>query len=494
MNGMKTAVNPAKGDRSLTENPQILIIGAGIAGISCGEYLTRNGLTNFKILEATDRTGGRIWSVELDNEGGKAEMGANWIHGIERNPIYKIADQNHLLQLRNADKSLRHKDVFITEDGEMINDKVVKEVDWVYGMTIQECEEFYQMGMPTPGENDSVGEYLRQCIDEQLEKYSNDQRRIRELIVNQRISLECCVSGCNSLNDLSLSEYGSYEELPGIHYTIPPGFESVLEVLKKNIPQENMVLNTPVKCINWNQNNSTNNNEYGVCVELENGEKMYANHVVVTVSVGVLKANAAHFFNPQLPIEKLRAIDHIGFGVVNKVMLEFDEQIVDPDVFRIELLWDKTPDDDSDLASSWFKKIYSFEVDHEHVLIGWLSGREAMYIESLTEEQIGNDCVAVLKKFLKKDIPKPKRVIRTTWGSNQYTRGAYSYVAVGGTAQEMETLGEPLIADNGKAQVLFAGEATHKSFYSTTHGALLTGQREAQRIIDIYSEAAPISS
>lgn len=65
MNGMKTAVNPAKGDRSLTENPQILIIGAGIAGISCGEYLTRNGLTNFKILEATDRTGGRIWSVEL---------------------------------------------------------------------------------------------------------------------------------------------------------------------------------------------------------------------------------------------------------------------------------------------------------------------------------------------------------------------------------------------------------------------------------------------
>lgn len=44
--------------------------------------------------------------------------------------------------------------------------------------------------------------------------------------------------------------------------------------------------------------------------------------------------------------------------------------------------------------------------------VGWLSGREAIYIESLTEEQIGNDCVAVLKKFLKKDIPSPKRVIR----------------------------------------------------------------------------------
>lgn len=42
---------------------------------------------------------------------------------------------------------------------------------------------------------------------------------------------------------------------------------------------------------------------------------------------------------------------------------------------------------------------------------------------------------------------------RTTWGSNQYTQGAYSYVAVGGTAQEMETLGEPLMADNGKVCV-----------------------------------------
>lgn len=34
--------------------------------------------------------------------------------------------------------------------------------------------------------------------------------------------------------------------------------------------------------------------------------------------------------------------------------------------------------------------------------------------------------------------------------------------------------------------VLFAGEATHAVFYSTTHGAMLTGEREAQRIIDMY--------
>jgi len=44
---------------------KILIIGAGIAGISAAEYLTRNGFTEFKILEATDRTGGRIWTHDI---------------------------------------------------------------------------------------------------------------------------------------------------------------------------------------------------------------------------------------------------------------------------------------------------------------------------------------------------------------------------------------------------------------------------------------------
>lgn len=43
---------------------------------------------------------------------------------------------------------------------------------------------------------------------------------------------------------------------------------------------------------------------------------------------------------------------------------------------------------------------------------GWLSGKEALFMESLTEEEIGADCVAVLKRLLKRDVPAPVRVIR----------------------------------------------------------------------------------
>ena len=44
--------------------------------------------------------------------------------------------------------------------------------------------------------------------------------------------------------------------------------------------------------------------------------------------------------------------------------------------------------------------------------IGWLSGREAEYIETLSEEEVGEKCVETIKQLLKTtDIPKLKRVV-----------------------------------------------------------------------------------
>ncbi|XP_076465604.1 peroxisomal N(1)-acetyl-spermine/spermidine oxidase-like isoform X1 [Babylonia areolata] len=352
-----------------TADPKIVIIGAGIAGIAAGRMLAKEGFTNFKIFEASERIGGRIWTVVTDEEGNKAEMGANWIHGVENNPIYQIADENRLLQLRHKDKSLRSKNVFVEENGNVINDRLVKEVDLLYGLLLTQCESFFTDGLPVPENDDSVGGFLQRNFDEKIGHYANGERHVRELIFGHRKLLECCISGCDSLDEVALQDFGSYENLPGIHYTIPPGFDTILDILCKEIPKDNIAFNSSVTCVNWDLGPES---KYPVCVELKNGEKHYADHVIVTVPLGILKVACDRMFQPGLPSEKVQAINGLGYGVVDKVFLEFDQPVVDSDVFRLNILWDDDLPHESELCQSWTRKIYSFEVVHEHILVGLL--------------------------------------------------------------------------------------------------------------------------
>ena len=69
--------------------------------------------------------------------------------------------------------------------------------------------------------------------------------------------------------------------------------------------------------------------------------------------------------------------------------------------------------------------------------------------------------------------------------------GSYSYVDVKSTAADIERLAEPIFVDQ-VPRVLFAGEATSLNYYSTAHGAYLSGQREAKRLLDIYSNSSSI--
>uniref|UniRef100_A0A3B4A6J1 Amine oxidase domain-containing protein n=1 Tax=Periophthalmus magnuspinnatus TaxID=409849 RepID=A0A3B4A6J1_9GOBI len=66
---------------------------------------------------------------------------------------------------------------------------------------------------------------------------------------------------------------------------------------------------------------------------------------------------------------------------------------------------------------------------------------------------------------------------------NPYIRGSYSFTRVGSSGGDCERL-----STQGNMSVLFAGEATHRKYYSTTHGALLSGQREANRLIERYQD------
>ena len=66
----------------------ILIIGAGIAGLAAARQLKSSGF-QVTVLEGRNRIGGRIYTDR--NLGLPIDLGASWIHGINKNPIGKLA-------------------------------------------------------------------------------------------------------------------------------------------------------------------------------------------------------------------------------------------------------------------------------------------------------------------------------------------------------------------------------------------------------------------
>lgn len=77
---------------------------------------------------------------------------------------------------------------------------------------------------------------------------------------------------------------------------------------------------------------------------------------------------------------------------------------------------------------------------------------------------------------------------RTQWHSNRHFRGTYSFRGINATTLDVspKDLQVPLTNSKGTPVVQFAGEATNFNHYSTVHGAIETGWREAQRLIDEF--------
>jgi len=107
-----------------------------------------------------------------------------------------------------------------------------------------------------------------------------------------------------------------------------------------------------------------------VCVECSNGKKFYADVCLITVSLGYLKQHSARLFNPPLPDSKVEAMQRIAMGTCNKIIMEFDGQVLPDGIFRLEMVWDYENFGNEPLAERWFKKIGSFEAVADDVLMG----------------------------------------------------------------------------------------------------------------------------
>uniref|UniRef100_A0A8D8I1R7 Peroxisomal N(1)-acetyl-spermine/spermidine oxidase n=2 Tax=Culex pipiens TaxID=7175 RepID=A0A8D8I1R7_CULPI len=520
---------------------KVIIIGAGMAGLSSANHLAKNGCTDFAILEARNRVGGRIIGIDMGTQ--KVELGANWIHGVLGNPMFELAMQHGLISIINIPKP--HKVVAATEDGRQVPFQTLQEIYEAYVCFLRRCEEYFLCQYLPPPDIHSVGEHINleaelylNNVDDQKEKH------LKKLIFECLLKRETCITGCHNMDEIDLLELGSYTELQGGNIVLPTGYSSILKPLCDTLPRENIVLSCPVKTIHWKRkagrahsgnNNSdtileedeeeldsddsdktvtevpiggkaasaatastsdTNENSFkhytsNVQLECDDGTVYEADHVICTLPLGVLKEHGRTMFVPSLPVYKMESIDALLYGTVDKIFLEYDRPFLNAKISEIMFLWEQVepePDADQDeyLKANWFKKIYSFSKVSDTLLLGWISGREAEYMETISHEVVAEKCTEILRKFLKDPfIPKPKRCVCTSWHKQPYSCGSYTAIAVGASQDDIENIAQPMYSSphQSKPSVLFAGEHTHSNFYSTVHGAYLSGRTAAQILL-----------
>ena len=115
----------------------------------------------------------------------------------------------------------------------------------------------------------------------------------------------------------------------------------------------------------------------------------------------------------------------------------------------------------------------------------FMTGEGAKYMETLSTDQVKTDLMRCLRKFIP-NLPEPMKIVITRWSSNQNILGSYSYPTVESVKAGVgpKNLAEP----TGDGHILFAGEATNAKYFSTVHGAIESGWREADRIISSFTE------
>ncbi|MSO79756.1 MAG: FAD-dependent oxidoreductase [Acidimicrobiia bacterium] len=88
-------------------------------------------------------------------------------------------------------------------------------------------------------------------------------------------------------------------------------------------------------------------------------------------------------------------------------------------------------------------------------------------------------------------VPDPVGFVFTRWATDPFSLGSYSFIGVGASNADRESLAEPL-GDGAPHPLLFAGEATSAKYAVTVHGAYLSGQRAAQEVRDSADRGATV--
>lgn len=419
-----------------TKTYDVIVIGAGMAGLAAADHLDEKGYSVL-VLEARDRLGGRIWTN--DSWGIPIDLGASWIHGIDGNPIWKLVQEYNIKTVKtDEDSYIIYPDEYseLAEDSELYDNFL--EVS---------LEEFKQLN-PDASFQDAIDYFLARHT------LSPEENVVFRSTVYGEVELDFAADA----PDLALEHNVAYriDGQEDNDVVFPDGYVQVIEKLADGLEIKTEHI---VEKIDYTDKST-------VLVTTNQGT-FSAKRVISTLPNGVLQSGSVTF-SPELPEEKITAINNLKMGLMNKNFFLFDKVFWDEDVD-----WIVRVGDDYNKWAFFFN--FAKYLD-EPILMGFSTGEYARELEKLPDEEIIQSAMDALETIYPGEVTEPTKYHITRWASDEFAGGSYAYIHVGASIDDYDTMREPV-----NDQIFFAGEATD-IYPQTVHGAYFSGMREAIKI------------
>jgi len=426
-------------------------VGAGFAGLGCADTLKQTGIP-FIVLEAKDRVGGRV-RTEYDLLDGKPiEGGAMMVHGRDASVLRWIEEfglsAKKVPEFRGARFFLRGK---------------LRSALGVALSGLEPLRSSFQTMRKFPK---AISHY--DGPDLTLDRFLEERRALP----TARKFVGAMYASINAADPEEVSVRGLAEEanvesfgLPWANYQVVEGYGRVAEGRAKSLGDA-VRLRTRVRRIEWSGEGAT------VQAAGPSGdETLDAAAVVVTVSLGVLKGNAIAFV-PDLPPETRAAIEAIGFGHADKILLVFDSSVQRSVLGKATSI--------ASTEGSWYFFPYHGRKDMPVVVEGFLSGRRAMQLSGRPQPEVVDEILREFEGMTRRtDLRSHLLAARyVDWSADPDVRGGYTFPKMGGGMDQRRILSEPV-----EGVLFFAGEAAQAAGdYATVHGALDSGERAAHEV------------